>query len=127
MRLDPGATILVADDEELMREVVSLMLQDAGAEVLLARDGDECLELFNAHADKIGLVMVDFSMPGRDGYECCKEILKSSDTVKCIVTSGLPITSEVKVLEQQSRIRFLSKPFSEGQLIAAISEMLQVK
>ena len=64
--------ILIADDEELMRQLVADFLKPEGYEVIQAEDGKKALELyFDKHPD---LVLLDVMMPGYDGWTVCREI-----------------------------------------------------
>ena len=69
--------ILVADDEELIRRLVSDFLVQEGYEPLLAVDGDEALSLFESNPDT-ALMILDIMMPGTDGWEVCRKVRESS-------------------------------------------------
>ena len=67
-----GFRILLADDEEIAREIVANMVEDLGAECVTACDGEELLEKLNGpEGDKVDLVLTDINMPGRSGIEAC--------------------------------------------------------
>ena len=69
--------ILVADDEELIRRLVSDFLVQEGYEPLLAVDGDEAMKLFGEHPD-VALMILDIMMPGLDGWEVCRRVRETS-------------------------------------------------
>jgi PAS domain S-box-containing protein len=85
---DPARTIMLVEDEELLRELGVMMLEADGYRVLAARDGVEAVEMFETHADEVGLVVCDLGLPrlgGRDVFMRMKEIKPS---VRAIVASG---------------------------------------
>ena len=68
--------ILIADDEELMRQLVVDFLKPEGYEIFEAGDGKQALELYEAHHPD--LVLLDVMMPGYDGWTVCREIRRES-------------------------------------------------
>ena len=68
--------ILVADDEQLMRQLVVDFLKPEGYEIIQASDGKQALELYNEHHPD--LVLLDVMMPGYDGWTVCREIRRES-------------------------------------------------
>ena len=120
----PKFTILVVDDEELIREVTTIMVEEHGGSALLACDGEEGLNMFLQHSDAIDLVLLDFSMPRRNGYELFIEIKKIDPEMPMIMASGLGMIPEVQALVSAGSIQFMSKPYHEVQLIEAIERAL---
>ncbi|MCR5468880.1 MAG: response regulator transcription factor [Lachnospiraceae bacterium] len=114
-------TILVADDNEEILNILEILLESEGYQVILASNGDEVLEKIN---DKIDLVILDIMMPGKSGLEVCKEIrekyqmpilfltAKSSDSDKSL---GLLIGGD----------DYLVKPFSHAELTARVKSLLR--
>jgi CheY-like chemotaxis protein len=119
-------TVLVADDEELMREVVSIMIEDNGGTVLEAADGQEAVDVFKANQEKIDCVFLDFSMPHLNGYEAYCEMYKLNASVKALFVSGLNVTSEVQKLVDDKRVGFLNKPFHEHELLQALNRLREL-
>ncbi len=77
--------ILIADDEELMRQLVADFLRPEGYEVLEAADGKQALEIFNDQ--KPDLVLLDVMMPGYDGWTVCREIRRTSTVPIVMITA----------------------------------------
>ena len=76
-----GYKILLADDEEIEREICANIVRDLGADCVTAGDGDELLDLLNGpDGDKIDLVLTDINMPRRSGIDACSEFRASSHT-----------------------------------------------
>jgi CheY-like chemotaxis protein len=70
--------ILLVEDNEMNRDMLSRRLSRKGFEVLMAIDGDECMQVLTEH--KPDLVLMDINLPGRDGYELTREIKADSST-----------------------------------------------
>ena len=74
-----GYRILLADDEEIAREICANIVKGLGAECVTASDGDELLDILNGPGgDRIDLVLTDINMPGRSGIDACSEFRASS-------------------------------------------------
>jgi CheY-like chemotaxis protein len=118
-------TILVADDESHILNVVTLKLTNAGYRVVTARDGQEALEL--AQQDRPDLLITDYHMPALSGLELCQRLKQDPATADI---PAILLTARGYSLEQadtdRSGIRMmLSKPFSPRQLLATVNEILQ--
>lgn len=64
-------TVLIAEDEEILRLVVSKMLRKQGFEVIEAADGSSAVDLFREHQTEIGVVLLDLTLPGMNELEVC--------------------------------------------------------
>jgi CheY-like chemotaxis protein len=115
--------ILLVDDEKIVLEVVLMMLQRIGYDVLTAGNGDEAVELYRKCHSQIDLVMIDMIMP-HDGERTYHE-LKAIDTdVKVLLTSGYTQDRKVRCLISQGAKGFIQKPFSIGSLKDKITTAL---
>src|SRR5262249_44398454 len=121
VKLNGTPCILVVDDEELIREVASMMVEEEGGKVIVASNGKQALELFQQHKDAIDCVFSDFSMPAMNGYEMYVELDKLKSGVPFVLVSGLKTVPEVEELRRAGRIEFLSKPFHQVELVKAIN------
>lgn len=120
LKIKDSPTVLVVDDEELMREVTQLILEENGCKTIVARDGLEAVELFKEHKNEIRLVFMDFSMPRMNGYEAFMKIREMNPKVGVVFASGLKMTKELEELNRKHEIVFISKPFHEVELIKAM-------
>ncbi len=77
--------ILIADDDEQLRQLLQATLQRAGHHVILAKDGEQALDLFTQQ--KVDLVILDAMMPKMDGFALCAELRKRSDTPIVMLTA----------------------------------------
>jgi CheY-like chemotaxis protein len=118
------STVLVVDDEELLRDVVAMMIEDNGAYVLCAQDGNEGVKTFKENVDKVKCVVMDFSMPGMNGYEALCAMREVNKDIPIILVSGLESIPEVSELRKKNEIGFLSKPFQEDELIRTINKYI---
>ena len=121
--LKGNPTILLVDDEELLREVATMMIEEEGGNVILANDGQEGVDIFTQNKDSIDCVVLDFSMPRLNGYQAYLAINKLPPKTPILMVSGLSVTPEVAELRKQGKIEFLSKPFLQKDLIALIAKL----
>ena len=105
--------ILVADDEVIIRNLVTILMQLEGYLVVGAIDGYEALELSRKYDGKIDLVITDMEMPGLNGSDLCAYLLEERPGIKVLVMSGANVA---EVVRQNVHIQFLPKPF-DGQTI----------
>jgi two-component system alkaline phosphatase synthesis response regulator PhoP len=117
-------TILVADDESHILNVVSLKLTNAGYTVLTAVDGQEALEM--ATAQRPDLLITDYHMPQLSGLELCQRLRQNPATagIPTIMLTARGYSLEPSDTEQNGINCMLSKPFSPRQLLATVTEML---
>jgi two-component system, cell cycle sensor histidine kinase and response regulator CckA len=116
------ARVLLVDDEERVRRVVTAMLETAGHEVLLAGDGVEALELFAAQREPIAVVLLDLSMPRLGGVETLRRLRERDPMVKVILSSGLDELDELGDGPQPDAI--VHKPYRMQTLLTAIAELI---
>ncbi len=106
--------ILLVDDEEDIRDVLSISLADMGYEVLVAENGATALDLFKEKRPKI--VMTDIKMPGMDGIEILKKIKALNQYTQVIMITGHGDTDiAIKSLKYEA-IDFITKPISTDAL-----------
>ena len=117
-------TILFAEDNATIRMLSRDVLQEFGYIVIEAVDGEEALQKFREHGDRIGLVILDVIMPKRNGKEVFEEIRKINPNVKVLFTSGYPADLIQKEGVLEKGLNFLSKPSSPQALLRKIREVL---
>lgn len=116
--------ILVVDDEETVRSLGKRMLERAGFTVLTAADGQEALKVFASEKDRIRLIILDLTMPILDGEACFHLLQQQDPEVKVILTSGYSEQDVVNQFAGKGLAGFLQKPFTSGDLIQKIREIL---
>ena len=118
-----GATVLVVDDEDMVREIAAEILQEAGHETLQARDGAEAVDIYREHGDAIDLVLLDVTMPNMDGRECLQALRRINPDVRVVLASGY---SEETIERRFSGLRLdgiVKKPWVPEALIALIGDI----
>lgn len=117
-------TVLLAEDEGVVRKISRDILEDAGYRVIEAVDGDDALAKFSEYKDRIQVVVLDVIMPKRNGKEVCEKIREMKPDMKVLFTSGYSddIISKKGILEQG--IYFASKPGYPEELLFKIREVL---
>jgi PAS domain S-box-containing protein len=117
--------ILIVDDEKRIVENISLCLQKEGYRAVGAYDGDEAIKYFEQN--RFDLVLLDISMPGRNGYEVMEHIYGLDDEVLIIIITGYAsIESAVRALKIGAW-DYLKKPFEYADLIKTVQNALSQK
>jgi two-component system cell cycle sensor histidine kinase/response regulator CckA len=117
-------TILLVDDEELIRDLGKRILTQRGFTVLTADDGREALEEYRNNKYDISLVILDMIMPVMGGNECLHELLNIDPDVKVLISSGFtPDVTARDTLESGAK-GFVTKPFRVGKLLQAVRRVL---
>ena len=106
--------ILVVDDEEDILELIRFNLVREGYKVLCAPSGEEALSI--ARSEMPGLMVLDLMLPGIDGLETYKKILRIRPKQKTIITSGYSETSRVKKALSLGAGAYMKKPFLYNQI-----------
>ncbi|OGV50494.1 MAG: hypothetical protein A2X49_14885 [Lentisphaerae bacterium GWF2_52_8] len=117
-------TILFAEDEEQIRELNQIVLEDAGYRVLTAADGEEALRLYHEHKGKVDLLFLDVVMPKKGGRVVLDEIRALNPEVKCLFTSGYSVNAIHTNFILHSGISLLQKPYTGSELLRAIQRAL---
>lgn len=115
-------TILVVDDEELIRNVIREYLENEKYEVLEAVDGEEALKMVSNH--KIDLIILDIMMPKKDGYTTLKEIKKEKN-IPIIMLSARSEEYDKLLGFDLGIDDYLTKPFSPRELLARVKAVLR--
>ncbi|MCF7810753.1 PAS domain S-box protein [bacterium] len=119
-----SGTILVVDDEEIIRSLADRVLTRAGFKVLLASDGLNGVNTFRKHADEIRLVLLDLTMPRMNGEEVFEEIKKINNEVQIILSSGYDEVEASKRFAGKGLSGFIQKPYRPSSLSNKILELL---
>lgn len=113
--------ILVAEDEEKLRDLFSQFLKAKGYQVVEARDGQEALA--QASRQQFDLIMMDVKMPRMDGLAALQQIRTISPEAGVILITGYRVTPELEEVLQHGNVEYLRKPFTFDQLMATILRM----
>jgi PAS domain S-box-containing protein len=117
-------TILLADDEERIRNTVEHVLTCSGYTVISADNGKQGLEIYRERKDEIDLVILDLIMPDMGGEQCLEEILKLDPAAKVIIASGYSTRGATKEVTERGARGFIAKPFDAGELLRVVRGIL---
>lgn len=117
-----GKTVLVVDDNELSREIMSNYLKAEGFVVVVANDGQEAVQLFKKQPHSYDLILLDMHMPKLNGQSACKDIRKYNKYVKIVMVSG-----DEDCLYKKNKMMddYLLKPFKMEEFIKKIKILLK--
>lgn len=118
-------TVLVVDDQEVVREVNKRILEAAGFNVLLAADGQEGVELLQSHRDEILVVLLDLSMPNMSGEETYEELKRIRGDLPVLFYSGYHEEELASRFTDEGLAGFIQKPYRGADLIAKLHEVAQ--
>lgn len=117
-------TILLAEDEESIRTLAERILKDLGYTVLLARNGEEAVDLFRKHGEKIALAVLDMVMPRMGGKEAFEALRKENPGLKVIFMSGYSANAIHESFVIRPDTPFMGKPFTPTVLARKVREVL---
>jgi len=133
----PRGTILVIDDDEGTIELIRMMLEARGYEIVSACSGQEAMTLLDRAAEQatgwkvpgLDLILLDIMMPGVDGFKVCQRV---KDDPKLCHIPVIMVTALEKTADKIAAVEFgaddyITKPFQPGELAAAVKAKLQVK
>ncbi|MFI5891525.1 response regulator transcription factor [Actinoplanes sp. NPDC051513] len=117
-------TILVADDDETVRDLVAFKLVSAGYQAITAEDGSTALDM--VHREQPDMVILDITMPGMDGLSVCYELHSSATTaqIPVLMFSGRDRQVDIDLGLTVGADDYLIKPFSPAELIRRVRWLL---
>lgn len=119
-----AVSLLVADDDDLLRNLVKEVLEDEGYQVYAAADGQETVDIFWEHPE-IALVILDIMMPKMDGIEVLQEIRERTDIPVLMLTALGDSSSELSCLRNGAS-DFVSKPFHYDILVERVKNLIRL-
>jgi two-component system cell cycle sensor histidine kinase/response regulator CckA len=117
-------TILLVDDEELIRDLGQRILSKAGYTILTASNGEEALDLYRSNKGNISMVMLDLIMPGMGGKRCLEELLVMDPNVKVLVASGYSADGPTKEALSNGAKGFVAKPFDMREVLEMVRKTI---
>jgi two-component system cell cycle sensor histidine kinase/response regulator CckA len=125
-----AGTILLADDERTVRDIGKRILERLGFHVILASDGDEAVRLFGeteaAHKERIACVILDLTMPNKDGVEAFREIRALRGDVPVILSSGYNEQEVTQRFVGRQLSGFIQKPYQMKEMAEKLQAALGV-
>ncbi|MFO8071369.1 MAG: response regulator [Polyangia bacterium] len=118
-----GKTVLLVEDEERLRTIVEMMLEELGARVELAGDGAEAVQIFARDPRSIDAVLLDLRMRGVSGFDVFRRLREIDASVEVVATSGArPDEAFIAEIESAGGV-FLEKPFNIEDLSAVFERI----
>jgi len=122
--VEEDITIMLVDDEDIVAEVGSLMLQSLGYQVITAKSGMEAVELYQADTAKFALIILDMIMPKLNGGQTFDQLKEIDSDVKVLLSSGYSINDQARQILEKGCHGFIQKPFNLERLSTKIKEIL---
>ncbi len=116
--------ILLVDDEPMMQELGSEMLREQGYRVIVARDGVEAVEMYQARSNEVDLVILDLLMPRLDGGQTYLQLKKINKNVKAFFCTGYSPEEVLGPLLAKESLTALHKPFRPEDFIQTVRDIL---
>ncbi|MCX6134927.1 MAG: response regulator [Ignavibacteriales bacterium] len=125
----PGGTetILVVEDEDVLRDLLTKLLELHGYTVIAASDGVEAVNRFSEHENQIDLLLSDMGLPKRNGWDAFKLMQKTKPGVRALMASGYIEPGQKSEILKSGVRRFISKPYRMEEVLKAIRETLDEK
>ncbi len=117
-------TILLVDDEPLVRSSGLRLLRKLGYEVLLAEHGEDAIREYEENRDQISLVILDLMMPVMDGREAFMELRRIDPNAPVLLASGYSVEEHAAELIEKGALGFLEKPFNLDELAHGIASAM---
>ncbi|MBD3406936.1 MAG: GAF domain-containing protein [Candidatus Lokiarchaeota archaeon] len=105
-----GVSILVVDDEPIVLEALSRMLERLGCRTYTATNGRKALEIYQKERDNIDIILTDMMMPDMDGIELVKQLAVINPSAKVILMTGYPLGSKIEELKGLGLVSWAQKP-----------------
>jgi PAS domain S-box-containing protein len=123
-KLKGKETILIAEDEEAIRELLKEVLEDLGYKVILARDGLEAIELLEINKEVLDLLILDLVMPKMGGYEVYKKMISKNLNFPVIFMTGYTEEKFDENFDKERNVEIISKPFTPDFITKKVREIL---
>jgi two-component system cell cycle sensor histidine kinase/response regulator CckA len=117
-------TVLLAEDEQDVREVAREFLESGGYTVIEAPDAKSALQLAAQHSGEISLLVTDMVMPGMTGPELAGRLQQQRSGLRVLYMSGYSEHAAAEAAQGDTSLRLLTKPFSRGAILRIVREIL---
>ena len=124
-----GYKIIIAEDVDINREIISALLEDTGVEISFAVDGSQAVQMFTSAPEDYGLIMMDIQMPGLDGYEATRRI-RASGAPRAAIIPIIAMTANVMKADidrcfEAGMNDHLGKPVDMHEVLKKLGEYLR--
>ena len=119
-----SGTILVVDDEEIVRQTARNTLEHYGYSVILAKNGEEAIKIFREDPGRIALVLLDLTMPIMGGEETLRHLTSFRPSVRVLLSSGFNEVEAIRRFTGKGLAGFVQKPYAAVQLATRVKSVL---
>jgi len=121
----PAGTILIAEDEAPMADLLERTFTECGHRVLLARDGDQAMDLYGTHQEEVDAVLLDIGLPKASGWDVIAGIKEKHPEANIIVASGY-LEPAIKSKMYQLGVKdFINKPYAPESVVAKVESVMR--
>ena len=120
-------TALIVDDEEIMLDIESFMLQKIGFNTLKASNSVEACRLYEDKKEHIDIVVLDMRMPDENGTDTYKRLKRMNPNIRVLISSGLEKNRDVDEILNDGQNGFIKKPFKFDEFTSNVNTILSVK
>jgi CheY-like chemotaxis protein len=125
VEFEGAGTVLVVDDEQIVREMAKRALERHGYTVLVADSGAAAIDVFRRHPGEIAVVLLDLSMPGMSGEETLPELRKIRPKFEVVVSSGYSESEAMTLFHGQRVSGFVQKPYTSKGIAEKVKACLK--
>lgn len=119
-----AGTVLLVDDELMIRRLGARILEKAGYRVMVAGDGAEGVEIYRRHADEIDVTILDINMPGMDGMETMARLKAEFPRVNVLISTGHTLDGEFDRMHGEDIFGLLQKPYRADELREKVQQAM---
>ena len=116
--------ILIVEDEAAILKGLQFNFEQEGYAVELARDGVEALERFRRHQGQLDLIILDLMLPGKSGYEACREIREVDNDIPILVLSARTLSEDKAMAFDCGSDQYMTKPFALPELLSRARNLI---
>ncbi len=120
-----GKTILLVEDDPMVREVIDATLSIHGYKVILAEDGKQAMERFDANYREIDLILLDITLPYMNGDEVLKQMRMQDPSIKAVLTSGYGQSQAMAEFRHSENTWFIHKPYKQEELAQLLDDVFK--
>lgn len=125
--LDGTETVLVIEDEPIIRQMVGAILKDHGYQVVTAESGEQGVEMFCDLAARVDLVLLDMVMPGMDGEDTFRALRRLNPAARVLLCSGFAREDVCDSLIDKGAVGLVHKPYTSDTLLRAVRRVLNAR
>ena len=119
-----GETVLLVEDEEMLLDLLQTLLEEHGYNILVARDGEEAIDVYTAHQDTISVVLSDMGLPKLGGWEVFQRLRKLNPDIKCVLASGFFDPDLKAEMISEGAKDFVEKPYIPNLILSRIRDVI---